>query len=247
MPVEPAQIAALAAITFLGALIFGITGFGTALITIPLATHVVPLPFALGLFALSDLANSLRIGLENPRRAVRGEWLRLVPAIIAGTLVGVTLLMRLPRATAMFALGVFVIAYAFYSLFYRASSSRTVSQRWAPVAGFAGGITSTMSGAGGPTYVIYLSQRPLTKEELRATLGFATTCSISIRIVAFLVSGLLLDRSVWIAAAVTVPVSLVGVSIARHLYLRISRETLLKAIAVMLLLTGASLLARALG
>ena len=44
-----------AAIAFFGALIFGITGFGSALVTIPLATHLVPLAFALPLFAVADL------------------------------------------------------------------------------------------------------------------------------------------------------------------------------------------------
>ena len=52
------DIALLAAIGFLGALIFGLTGFGSSLITIPLASHLVPLHFALALFALGDLVGS---------------------------------------------------------------------------------------------------------------------------------------------------------------------------------------------
>src|SRR5947208_11794037 len=94
------EVAGLAAIAFLGALVFGITGFGAALVTIPLATHLVPLPFALALFALSDLAMALRIGLENPKNALRAEWIRLVPMILLGTAVGVTLLVNLPRQAA---------------------------------------------------------------------------------------------------------------------------------------------------
>src|SRR5882672_3375259 len=66
---DAAQIAALAGIAFLGALVFGVTGFGSALVAIPLATHLVPLPFALALFALSDLACSWSVGLENPKGA----------------------------------------------------------------------------------------------------------------------------------------------------------------------------------
>src|SRR2546430_16923421 len=61
--------ALLAAIAFAGALIFGITGFGSALVTIPLATHLVPLKFALALFALVDLCCALSVGLENPKNA----------------------------------------------------------------------------------------------------------------------------------------------------------------------------------
>jgi hypothetical protein len=73
--IEFHEVAALAAIAFLGALVFGITGFGAALVTIPLATRLVPLKFALALFAISDLSMALRLGFENPRNAVRAEWL----------------------------------------------------------------------------------------------------------------------------------------------------------------------------
>ena len=109
----------------------------------------------------------------------------------------------------------------------------------------AGGITSALFGAGGPPYVMYLSQRGLSKEQFRATLGLTTLTSISLRVVAFLITGLLLEREVWIAAAAVVPASLIGISVARHIFLRISREALLRAIAVLLLLSGASLIARA--
>src|SRR5437762_12254077 len=108
--------ALLAAIAFLGALIFGVTGFGSALVTIPLATHLVPLKFALALFAVVDLCCALSVGLENPRNAVKSEWMRLVPMILAGTVLGVTLLVNLPRVAAMLLLGAFIVSYALYSL-----------------------------------------------------------------------------------------------------------------------------------
>src|ERR671937_1784838 len=106
----------LAAIAFAGALIFGITGFGSSLVTIPLATQLVPLPFALALFALVDVCSAFSVGLENPKNAVRAEWQRLVPMILVGTALGVTLLVNLPRAVGMFLLGAFVLSYALYSL-----------------------------------------------------------------------------------------------------------------------------------
>lgn len=245
MHLEPGQIAALAAIAFVGALIFGTTGFGAALVTIPLATHLVPLQFALALFALSDLSNALRIGLQNPRNAVRSEWTRLVPMILAGTAVGVTLLVRMPREAAMLALGVFVVAFALYSLLAR-PSDRAISPHWAWVAGFTGGITSTLFGAGGPPYAMYLSRRGLAKEQFRATMGFAAMTSISVRVTAFLITGLLLEKSIWIAALAVVPTSYVGITVANHIYLRIPREALLRVIFVMLLFSGGSLIYRAL-
>ena len=244
--IGPAEIAALAAIALLGALIFGITGFGAALITIPLATHFVPLPFALALFALGDLAMAFSVGLENPRNAVRSEWTRLVPMILVGTALGVTLLVNLPRQAGLLLLGLFVVSFALYSL-VRRGASRTVSKAWAWVAGLAGGITSTVFGAGGPPYAIYLSQRGLTKEQFRATMGFATMTSISLRVVAFLITGLLLQQEVWIAALAVVPAAFIGIAVARRAFAWISREALMKAVSLMLLASGGALVVRALG
>jgi len=235
----------LAGIAFLGALVFGITGFGAALITIPLATHLVPLRYALALFVLVDLACALRVGLENPKNAVRAEWTRLVPMIVAGTAVGVTLLVNLPRQAATIALGVFIILYALYAL-KTPHVGKPVSPGWAWLAGFAGGITSTVFGAGGPPYVIYLSRRGLAQAQLRATLGFATLTSISLRAVAFILTGLLLDTRIWLAALAAVPAALAGIAVARRIYARVSRPLLMKLIYLVLLGSGISLLARSL-
>ena len=238
------EAVALAAIAFLGALVFGITGFGAALITIPLATHLVPLKFALALFVLADLAAALSVGLENPKRAVRPEWTRLVPMILVGTALGVTLLVNLPREAGMLLLGIFVLGFGAYTLLPH-GREQIIAPAWAWLAGLAGGITSTVFGAGGPPYAIYLSQRGLTKEQFRATLGLATLTSISLRTVAFLLTGLLLDLEVWLKALAVVPACLAGIWVARRIFLRISRDALLRAVALLLLATGASLIFRA--
>src|SRR5919198_62368 len=177
------EAALLAGIGFLGALVFGITGFGSALVTIPLATHLVPLEFALA------------SALYTPAR--RGP-------------------------------------------------PRVMAAAWAGVVGLAGGIPSSLFGAGGPPYAIYLSQRGLTKEQFRATMGFATMTSISLRVAAFAITGLLLDSRVWLTALVAVPAGLLALWVARRIYRRISRELLMRAVALVLLASGSSLVLRAL-
>jgi uncharacterized protein len=242
--IDPSEAAALAALAFLGALIFGITGFGSGLVTIPLATHLVPLKFALALYVLTDLASALRVGLENPRNAVRREWTRLVPMILLGTALGTTVLVNLPRAAGMLLLGTFILAYVAYTLLKR-PGERIVAPAWAWVAGLAGGLTSTLFGAGGPPYAIYLSQRGLSKEQFRATMGFATMTSISLRVVAFLLTGLLLDARIWLVAFFAVPAALLGIMTAQRMFQRISRVMLLRVVSVLLAASGASLLWRA--
>lgn len=244
MDIVPHEVLLLALFAFGGAFIFGITGFGSALITIPLSTFIVPLPFALALFAVLDLSNAIRIGFEDPKNAVNREWLRMLPLILAGTVTGVTLLVNLPRQASMFALAAFIIAMGI-SNFIRGAALRVVSQGWAYVAGFAGGITSTLFGAGGPPYAIYLSRRGLSKEQYRATLGRCAMTSIGMRVIAFLITGLLLDWKVWITVLFVFPASWLGITVATRLFKRMSRDVLMRVVALMLLVTGISLAVRA--
>src|SRR6266705_6188764 len=140
MNLEGAQAAlALASIAFAGGFIQGLTGFGSALVTIPLASFFVPLPFALAVFAVVDFANGLRLGLENPRNAVLGDVARIVPLMIAGIVTGTTLLVNLPRNASLLALGTFVLGYALYSLARRGADG-TVGRNCGFVAGFCGGL-----------------------------------------------------------------------------------------------------------
>jgi uncharacterized membrane protein YfcA len=246
MPDDLWLLLLIAGIAFLGSFVYGITGFGSSLVTIPLAIHFVSLQFALAVFALMDLANALRIGLQHPRDAIKSELARMVPLVLLGTIVGVTALVNLPRAGAMLALGVFVLLYAGYSLLRRPGGA-IVGAGWAYVAGFAGGITSSLFGAGGPPYAIYLSHRPLAKEQFRATLTLTTVFSIGMRVVAFALTGLLLKREVLLAAIAVLPAAFAGVSLASRLFRRVSHELLLRLVALLLLVTGGSLVARALG
>jgi uncharacterized membrane protein YfcA len=164
--------------------------------------------------------------------------------ILVGTALGVTLLVNLPREASMLLLGLFVLGFGVYTLLPH-GRSRVIAPGWAWLAGLAGGITSTVFGAGGPPYAIYLSQRGLTKEQYRATMGFATMTSISVRAVAFALTGLLLVPEVWLKALAAVPAGLAGIWVARKMFVRISRDVLLRVVALLLLASGISLISRA--
>lgn len=240
-----ATLAALALVAFGGAFIFGVTGFGSALLTIPLATHLVNLPFALAMFSLLDCTNAWRVGMSDPKSAVAAEWKRILPLIAVGTTVGMTLLVNLPRNMAMIALGVFIFVVALLNL-AGGASVRTIGQGWAYLGGLAGGITSTLFGAGGPPYAMYLLRRPLTKEQYRATLGICSIFSITLRVCVFIVAGLLLSWKPWLWALACLPASALGLWVAGRAFKRFSRDALIRAVGVMLVASGVSLIARGL-
>jgi|SRR3990172_4629983 len=245
MPEELAIEWVLIPIGFLGALVYGITGFGSALVTIPLATHFVPLPFALAVFVLQDFSSAVRVATENPRNALKAEVVRMVPIMIVGTVLGATLLVSLPRKANMLALGTFVLLYGAWSLARRGMPGK-VGTGWAYLAGFCGGLFGMLFGAGGPPYAIYLSHRDLSKEQFRATMSLTSIFSIGVRAIGLALMGLLLRADVLLTAALVVPTALVAVALATRGFRLISRELLLKLVALLLLATGVSLIARAL-
>ena len=81
MPSELATILLLAPIAFLGAFVYGVTGFGAGLFTIPLASHFYEMPFVLAVFAVLDSVNAIRVCVAQPQAIVREEAVRLVPVL----------------------------------------------------------------------------------------------------------------------------------------------------------------------
>lgn len=239
-----AALLVLLPISFLGSVLYGVSGFGSALLTVPLAVQFFPLPFVIAAFALVDLFNAIRVGLENPRAALRPEVVRMVSTMIPGIVVGTALLVSVPRRIGMATLGLFIAVYAVYAL-ARHARMRRVAQRWAYLAGFGGGVTGTLFGAGGPPYAIYLAHRGLDKEQYRATLTMTSIFSIGLRVAAFLVTGLLLDAQVWIAAAIALPGAALGLVVARRIFNRLSRDAVMRVVGLVLLVTGGALLVRA--
>jgi len=67
------------------------------------------------------------------------------------------------------------------------------------------------------------------------------------RLVAFAVTGLLMQDGVWITAAAAIPAGLIAIYFASRVFRAISREMVMRAVGILLLASGASLLVRGLG
>ena len=227
-----------------GYLVFAITGFGAPIVMVPVMSHFLPLPFVLPLAVLLDVGASLVMGLRFQRNADWRELRWMVPFSLIGAILGVTLLVSLPRQAAVSALGVCAIAYGVYSL-VRRGPARHASSLWAPVSGFTGGAMGTLFGIGAPPYAIYLSSRIEEKTAMRATLSTMVLFSTAIRLTVFAFAGLVLaDR---LAAFVLLfPFALAGLWMGHRVHLRMSSEKVLAAISVLLIVSGGSLLVRAL-
>lgn len=244
VPFEFHTIAFTALVVCAAYVVFGISAFGAALFTVPALSFLYPLDFVLPVCVLLDVAASIAMGARFSRESDKQELMWMAPACLVGAVLGVTLLVRLPREATLVALGAFLLAYGVYMLRQGKLTTHT-SRRWAPVAGFAGGAMGTLFGIGAPPYAIYLSRRLAGKDELRATLSNMVLLSTTIRALVFAAGGLMLaDRLV--TFAVLVPFALAGLWCGNRIHGRISRVQAARVISVVLMLIGGSLVVRAL-
>lgn len=243
LPLDALILATL--VVFSGYVVFGVTGFGASPITVPLLAHFLPLTFVLPLAGILDLASALALGIHTRRQANREELFVLIPFTLLGLVLGVTLLVNLPRSVALRALGGFVCAYALYAVMRRDARYR-LGRGWAVPAGLSGGVLGALFGMGGPPYVMYLTGRIADPARQRATISQMVILSVGFRMVAFALAGLLFTRGLWGSVALLLPVAWAGVWVGNKLQAQMPSTMLARIIAGALCVTGVSLVLRTL-
>jgi uncharacterized membrane protein YfcA len=238
------SIVGAAFVVVLAYTVFGLTGFGAAIVGVPLLAHFFPIRFAVPMMLVFDLCAGLLLGLKNRRDVDRGELLRLAPFVAIGMVLGVTALVRAPEAWLIGVLGAFVFAYASWSLLNR-SAPRPISARWAVPAGTAGGVFTALYGSGGPIYTVYLARRLGDAIRLRASIAVLIFCTAWARLALFSGTGLLFQPSLLNLAALLLPCAVLGYFIGSHLHRRLPPRLAARAIWTLLLASGVSLMWRA--
>ncbi len=239
------QIAATAAILLAAYFIRGITGFGSGLISVPLLALFLPLKFVVPLILLLDFTASIVIGGFNFKRVKWDEVGVLIPFGIVGVILGTSLLVNLPPEPMLIALAGFVFVFAMRSLL-NLHGDKLISRGWAVPASLTGGTVGALFGTGGPPYVIYLSHRIRDKSELRATFSALFFTEGLTRIGSFLVAGLLMTASVWVAFFAALPLVLGALYLGGRVHVGISPAQMARLVGVLLLVSSVSLLFKAL-
>ncbi|MEJ2768354.1 sulfite exporter TauE/SafE family protein [Mycetohabitans sp. B46] len=223
--------------------VFGMTGFGTALVASPLLAHFIPVSHIVPLLALLDFCAATTNVVRDGRKAELDELKRLVPLMVAGSGIGAVILLATKPDLLLLLLGIFVMGYAAYSL----SGYRPMTQlrSWSSVPfGLVGGIFSALFGSGGFIYAIYLQGRLENKEHIRVTQTTLIGLSTLTRLVMFLAAGVYANRSLLLLAVLLAPGMLAGVWMGRHITLKLSREQFVKLVNSVILVSGVFLLVR---
>jgi uncharacterized protein len=232
------------AVMFIAYIVLAVGGFGSALISIPLLALLLPVKLVIPVVLVVDFVATASTGLRFRRDVAIGELKPIIVPMMIGLAAGVTLLVQLPARWILLALGLFIFGYGTYSLFTRART-REYSRWWSLPVGLSGGVISGLFGMGGPMYVIYLSGRIAEPARLRATLSTMFTLNTGVRLVLFLLTGLLLQHDVWIAALYLFPFMALGMYVGHRLHVRMTAAQIGRVISMLLLFTGVSILAKA--
>jgi uncharacterized membrane protein YfcA len=234
---SPALVAAL---IFLAVLVQTLSGFGFAIMVMPLATLALGIQTAAPLIAMTGLV-VYGINVVRYRRAVNlGELARLAVASALGVPVGIWLLSNVSETLVRQILGFVLAAYALYALL-RPATARLRSQRWAYPAGFFAGCLGGAYNTPGPPAIVYGSLRQWPKDEFRAVLQTLFFCNAVLVVAAHLVAGHVTTQVATLFAW-AVPALLLGIVVGSQLDRRVNQARFRTLVTVMILILGLVLL-----
>ena len=243
MPLPPAgDIAIVVAGALVAGFVNGLTGTGYALMALGFWLQAMSPATAAPLVALCSVAGHLQ-ALRKIWSGVR--WPRLWPFLAAGIVgvpLGTAMLEHVRVQPLKLGVGILLILYSAWMGFVRHPPVVAGGGRLADAAaGFAGGFMGGMASLSGPAPTIWVQLRGWNKNEQRGVNQPFNMTVLASTLLAAGVAGLL-DRTFWIWAAMTVPVSLVGARLGLMLYGRTNDAAFRQLVLVLLGLSGMTLI-----
>lgn len=229
------------AVLLLAYTIMGITGFGSALVAVPLLTWFWPLPEVVALMIVLDVPASAIHGGLNFKMVQWRALRQMLPGMAAGTCVGWWLLGQLDKQWPLFFLGVYITLVGLRSL--RKASGQEGGSSPMAFHGMSAlvGVIEVMFATAGPVVIAVLQKKIADIHAIRATVpvGMVFAGSIAIAVLFATQSVAWADigpRWLW-----AFPVAAVGVWLGNRLARRIPVSTLRVVMAVLLSVSGIAL------
>jgi len=223
--------------------VFGIAGFGTALIAGPVLIHFMALSRIIPLLVLLDFIAAFGNLLPSRQSVVKAELLRLLPCMAVGCTLGVVFLLNLKSDVLLLLMGLFITTYALYSLAVKVRPTQ-LAAGWAIPMGTVGGLFGALFGSGGFLYAIYLNSRLSSKEQVRATQAALISCSTIVRLSLFLLAGVYAELALLLLALCLLPAMVLGSWMGRALIMKLSREAFVRLVTWLVLASGIALITR---
>ena len=223
-------------IFLLAGFVQGLTGFGSALVAIPLLCLVIDIKTAVPLCMLNGVIITTFLAFKLRQHLDRKKVLPLLIGSLPGVVVGASLLKEVDASLIRYGVGILLISYSLYNLLVTPRPLNP-GKGWGYLAGFLTGTIGAAFSAGGPPAIIYTTLTSWKKDEIKATLTgfFAVNGYITATVHA--ISGLTTVTTVQIFAA-TAPFVLVGTTIGSLVSTRINRRRYLQLVYCFLTVMG---------
>lgn len=232
-------------IIFSAYFIFGISGFGSSIISVPLLVQMYPLKSVVPMMVIIDLCASLYVGRKSSQDANLKELKWLFPFTLIGMILGIIFLLRAPSEPLLITLGCFALINGARVLWQRNSEmGDPINKWWAAPFGFFGGVFTALFATGGAIYASYLGLRIAEPKAVRATMAFGIFILTLLRLTLMLVTGLILSWPVLGLAICLMPATFLGIWAGTHVHTKLNNMAMQVAYGAILLFSGTTLLVR---
>ena len=249
---SPAAAGVVAVVLFLAGVVSGLSGFAFSAVAACILWLLPPLQAVPLIMLLSVCNQLLSVGKLRKEMVLRGTAEREgALAYIAGGLLGVpiglALLQTLPAGMFAAGLGLFLVYGAL--VLFKPDSLRIKLSGWRPAVavGAAGGIIGGFSAFPGSMPVVYLGLRGMSKAETR---GITQPYILALQVVSLSILALahsaIFNAQFWLLWALTLPAVLLGSSTGVALYRRMNEVNFRRAVLILLIVSGVSLVVKTL-
>lgn len=227
-------------ITFLAGFTQGLSGFGSILLALPLLTLFIDIKTVIPLVALHGLFMTVILLIQLWRHL---EWRKVLP-IVAGSIPGVPLgvffLKNMNTDIIQLTMGIILLSYALFSLFFRPVIWE-MKRMGVLLVGFLAGCLGGALGAAGPPVIVYTSLQPWTKDTIKATLQGFFVASGLVVVLLHALNGLT-TVMVFQYFLVSLPALILGTYTGSFFYGRIGESTYKRIMFILLSFLGAFLI-----
>ena len=229
----------------IGYLVLGLTGFGSALVIVPLLSWRWPLADVVALVLLLDLPASLMHSGLNWRQVQWAQLRRLLPGMVLGTGLGLWLTHHLHSRWPLLALGLYVAVVGLRAL--RAGSPPSpLAPRWGLLYGTGIGAVEMLFGTAGPVVVAWLARRLPDARQVRASIPMVMSVAVLTVLVGMASDGRLSQPQLWQRWGLLIVPALLAVGAGHRLAHRVPVARLRQSICALLVLSGSVLALKAL-
>ncbi len=212
------------------------TGFGSALIAMPLLVLVLDIKTAVAVCTLCGIIINIRMAVTLRANVDPKKIMPLIIGSVPGAIFGTIVLKEVNADFITLFLGCLISGYALYSLFVKPIILK-INPKWGLVPGFLTGAIIAAVSAGGPPTIVYSSLMGWKKEDFRATLAvFFATATVFAAIGHFL-SGLTTLYVLQLFMASLIPVQF-GVYIGHILSGKVSEDLYKRMVMILLVFMG---------